>query len=210
MASSAMGTPEEREVRREAPRDATTTGSAYGTAATSGAAARNSVQWGPVWGGLIASFAIFLLLETFAVGVGLVTADNTGASAWTTGVIALIAFFVGGWIAQAVSVVRGPVIGLVNGLMVWALGTALAIGLSLFGLSTLFGAVGTLVGQFFATGHTIGNVASNLPAVSNITSQVQNAGWGSFFTLLLTAIAAAVGGWFGNMTGLLGRSRGAE
>lgn len=203
MASNTMGAPEYRE--REVRREATPAGASFVPGAAAVSPARNSVQWGPIWGGLISTFAIFMLLETFATGIGLVTTSNGGLSAWVTGIVALIAFFVGGWVAQATSVIRGPRAGLLNGLMVWALGIVLAIGLSLFGLSALFGAIGNIVGQFFAAGHTIGSLPT--PAAGAVASNAQAAGWGAFFTLLLTAIVAGIGGWVGDLTGPIGWTR---
>ncbi len=204
MASNAMGAPQhrEREVRREANVPA---GASYVPGAAAVSPARNSVQWGPIWGGLISMFAIFMLLETLATGLGLVTTSNGGLSAWVTGIVALIAFFVGGWVAQATSVIRGPRAGVLNGLMVWALGIVLAIGLSLFGLSALFGAIGNIVGSFFAAGHTLGNLPT--PPAGAVASNAQAAGWGAFFTLLLTAIVAAIGGWVGDLSGPIGWTR---
>lgn len=204
MASSALGTPEGREARREREirRDAapgTGAGAPQVVQATDVIAPRDRVRWGPIWGGIIATFAVFLLLETLAAGIGLVSPSNGGASAWTTGIVALIAFFVGGWVAEATSAVRGAGAGTLNGLMVWALGITLSLLLSLFGLSTLFGALGNVVGQFFAAGHTIalpGGVGT--PSPSTVSSSAQAAGWGAFFTLLLSAIASAVGGWLGS------------
>lgn len=203
MASNAAGAPEYRE--REVRREAVPTGASYVPGAAAVSSARNTVQWGPVWGGLIATFAVFMLLETLATGIGLVTTNNGGLSAWITGIVALIAFFVGGWVAQVTSVVRGPRAGVLNGMMVWALGVVLAIGLSLFGLSALFGAIGNVIGQFFAAGHTIGNVST--PSASAVASGTQAAGWGAFFTLLVTAIVAAIGGWVGDLMGPIGWTR---
>lgn len=202
MASGAAGAPEyqEREVRREV-----TPPPASGAVQTSAAAvtpARNAVQWGPVWAGLIGTFAIFMLLETLAAGIGLVTTNDSGTGAWVTGIVALIAFFVGGWIAQVTSVVRGSQAGILNGLMVWALGTVLFFLLSLFGLSALFGAIGSVVSQFFAVSRTIGNVTTVV-----VATNASAAGWGAFFTLLLTAILAAIGGWVGDRMGPIGWTR---
>lgn len=205
MASGAAGAPEyqEREVRREV-----TPPPAAGAVQTSAAAvtpARNAVQWGPVWAGLIGTFAIFMLLETLAAGIGLVTTNDSGTGAWVTGIVALIAFFVGGWIAQVTSVVRGSQAGILNGLMVWALGTVLFFLLSLFGLSALFGAIGSVVSQFFAVSRTIGNVTTVV-----VATNASAAGWGAFFTLLLTAILAAIGGWVGDRMGPIGWTRSPE
>lgn len=204
MASNAMGAPEyrERDVRREANVPG---GAAYVPASTAVSSARNAVQWGPIWAGLITMFAIYMLLETLATGIGLVTITNGGLSAWITGLVALIAFFVGGWVAQATSVVRGPRAGVLNGLMVWALGTVLVLGLSLFGLSALFGTLGSVVVNFFAAGHTIGNLPT--PSIGVVVSNAQTTGWGAFLTLLLTAIVAAIGGWVGDLAGPIGWTR---
>lgn len=206
MASNAMGAPEYRE--REVRREATPMGAAYvpGTAAVS--PARNAAQWGSIWADLISMFAIFMLLETLATGIGLVSNANGGLSAWITGLVALIAFFVGGWVSGVASVVRGPRAGVLNGLMVWALGTVLVLGLSLFGLSALFGALGSIVGSFFAAGHTIGNLPTLAPGT--VISGARAAAWGAFLTLLLTAIVAAIGGWVGDLTGPVGWTRNPE
>jgi len=146
------------------------------------------IRWGPIWGGLIATFATFLLLETLATGIGLISPTNGAVSAWTSGIVALLAFFVGGWMAEATSAVRGVSEGLVNGLMVWALGITLFVVLSLIGLGALFGAIGSLVGQFFAPGHVV---------VAPTATDTRGAGWGAFFTLLASALAAGLGGWLG-------------
>ncbi len=214
MASNAMGTPEQREARRDRAMaregmSGMRAGAPEVVQTTDVVAPRDRVRWGPIWGGLVATFAAFLLLETLAAGLGLVTPSNGGMSAWTTGIIALVAFFVGGWVAEATSAVRGAGAGALNGLMVWALGITLFLLLSLFGLSTLFGALGNVIGQFFAAGHTIslpGGV--NTPTTSSVANTTQAAAWGAFFTLLISAIAAALGGWLasrGKPIGYVGR-----
>ena len=92
---------------------------------------RDSARWGPVWAGLITALTTFLLLELLATGIGLqdVGADNDGDDL-VSGTIGLIAFFVGGWGAGITSVVRGTGNGLLNGLLVWALGIVLIVVLS--------------------------------------------------------------------------------
>lgn len=167
------------------------------------AAPRNLVSWGPVWAGLLATLLTFLILETLMVGFGIFTptangaTGNTTAAAWVTAIVALIAFFVGGWVSGITSAVRGTSPGIVNGLAVWGLGVAIILLLSLFGLSQLFGALGSIVGQFYRTGTTI-----PLPPItpSGVASTAQAAGWAAFFSLILTGIAAALGGWLATRT----------
>lgn len=175
------------------------------------------VRWGPVWAGLLTALTIFLLLELLAYGLGLLTTTTSnktitasGASPWVSGVLGLIAFFLGGYIAERSSAARGGSPGLLNGFMVWALGTTLILVLSVLGLGSLFGALGNVAGQFIAAG---GNVPSgstvnvNANQVAQIT---QSAALGAFFSLLLSAGAAALGGLLGSpgrAAGFLGSAR---
>jgi hypothetical protein len=175
------------------------------------------VRWGPVWAGLLTALTTFLLLELLAYGLGVLTTttrDGTiaasGASPWVSGVLGLIAFFLGGFIAERSSAARGGSAGLLNGFMVWALGTTLILLLSVLGLGSLFGALGNVAGQFVAAGGnvaTAGSVNVNANQVAQIT---QSAALGAFFSLLLSAAAAALGGMLGSpgrAAGFLGSAR---
>ncbi len=210
MAGNTMDAPQFRErevrepvrgsVRREMPPEAPAMTSPAVAPATAVVPARDRVRWGPIWAGLIATLASFLVLESLALGLGLLTSTTTGggvsaANPWVSGIALLIAFFIGGWVAEATSAVRGAGAGILNGLMVWGLGTTLFLLLSVAGLGTLFGALGNVIGQFLAAnggaGINPGNVNVNGSQVTQIT---QAAGWGAFITLVLTAILAALGG----------------
>src|SRR5690348_11098544 len=73
---------------------------------------RNRVQWGPVWAGLLSSLASFLILSTLAIAIGLqalpIGATNTYVNPTAAGItstvvtiiIALISFFIGGFVAS--------------------------------------------------------------------------------------------------------------
>lgn len=146
-------------------------------------ALRDRVRWGSVWAGLLTTFTSFLLLDLLALGLGLIATTGSiasGASTWIIAIIGLIAFFLGGYVAEWTSAVRGSDAGTLNGYMVWALGTTLILGFSVAGLGVLFGALGTAVHQLVATGGVITSV--------NIVA------WGAFISLLLSAIAAIAGG----------------
>lgn len=169
------------------------------------AATRDSVRWGPVWAGLFTALTVFLVLELLAYGLGLLTTTTSAgvsasdASPWISGVLGLIAFFVGGFIAERSSAARGGGAGLLNGFMVWALGTGLILVLSALGLGSLFGALGSAVGQIA----TPGNV--NPARVSEIS---QSVALGAFFSLVISAIAAALGGLLGSIGTATGEMRG--
>ncbi len=177
----------------------TTTTAMNASPAPAAAAPADSVRWGTIWAGLFTALTVFLVLEMLAAGFGLFnTGANHGPSsltAWITGVIALIAFFVGGLISESASSIRGSSAGVINGFLVWALGITLIIVFSLFGLSQLFGAVGSVIGTYLGAGRTITAPGVNPTQVVSIT---QSAAWGAFATLVLTAICAMLGGWLGS------------
>ncbi len=158
---------------------------------------RDSARWGPIWAGLITAITTFLLLQLLVIGLGLVGIgpNNTGGT-WVSAIVGLIAFFTGGAVAGMTSSVRGAATGLLNGFLVWALGTVLILVLSALGLGQVFGALGSVVGQLV--------LAVNLP--ENIDPQqylnaVRTGALAAFFGLLVSAVASSLGGFLG------GRSR---
>lgn len=171
---------------------------------------QDRVRWGPVWAGLLTALPLFLALELLAYALGLLTTTSTsgsvtasGASPWISGILGLIAFFVGGFIAERSSAARGGGAGLLNGFMVWALGMTLILVLSVLGLGTLFGALGTAIGEVIASGgRLVGTSGANANQVAQMT---QTAALGAFFSMLISAIAAALGGLLGSIGSPIGR-----
>ncbi len=162
-------------------------------------ARRDSVRWGPVWAGLITALTTFLLLQLFAIGIGIVgIGPNETGGAWVSAILGLIAFFLGGLVAGATSAVRGAVPGLINGFLVWALGTVVILLLSSLGLGQVFGALGSVVGQVGVL-QNIQQGGVNAPNVdpAQVASAVRTGAIGAFFGLLLSAIASMVGGLIG-------------
>ena len=163
---------------------------------------RDSARWGPIWAGLITAITTFLLLQLLAIGIGLVGIgpNNTG-SAWVPAIVGLIAFFTGGAVAGMTSAVRGAATGFLNGFLVWALGTVLILVLSALGLGQIFGALGGVVGQLGLFGPGGVNPPNNLPNPNvnpaQIADAVRTGAIGAFFGLLVSAIAAALGGYLG-------------
>ena len=161
---------------------------------------RDRIRWGPIWGGLIATITVFLLLELLMYGFGWLTLDFTGgdapgtSAAWVSTLMALIAFFIGGWVAQATSSVRGSDAGLLNGFMVWALATTLIVLFSTLGLGLAFGPVGSVLNQFNIIGR--GDLRALDPAAIERAFR-QGALWSVLF-LIVSAGAAAAGGWLGD------------
>jgi len=168
--------------------------------------AMERVHWGPIWAGLVTTFTSFLVIEMFCYWVGLLTVHAgangvyTGGSTnpWVSAIVGLIAFFLGGWMAAGSTRVRNSGSGLLNGFLVWALGIVLILAFSALGSGLIFGAAGDAFGQFLSTGMhgTISSGTANLSSGMGITRD--GAGWGLLF-LVLSGIAAAIGGSFGTM-----------
>ena len=178
-------------------------GSSGGSDEDLASARRDSIRWGPIWAGLITALTTFLLLQLLAIGLGLVDIGpgSDGGGGWVPGLIGLIAFFTGGAVAGMTSAIRGPGSGLLNGFMVWALGTVLILLLSALGLGQLFGALGNVAGQV-GPGAVSGAAQSAQGAAPNVNPQeaeqaLQTGAIGAFFGLLLSALASMLGGLLG-------------
>ncbi|HSL76095.1 MAG TPA: hypothetical protein VK867_04055 [Candidatus Limnocylindrales bacterium] len=161
------------------------------------------VRWGPIWAGLVTSLATFLLLSVAAVAAGAL-AVTAGADAEAAGlggaiasaVIALVAFFVGGFMASRTATVMQRGYGAVNGFLVWALGLVLILALAAFGLGSLFGAAGDLFAQY----QQLGSPSPQGVDPQQAAEGVRNSSLGAFVGMLLPAIAATLGGYIGART----------
>ena len=160
-------------------------------------ARRDSARWGPIWAGLLTAITTFLLLQLLALGIGIMGIGNNAGGAWVSAIIGIIAFFTGGAVAGMTSAVRGAATGLLNGFLVWALGTVLILVLSALGLGSIFGALGNVVGQINPA--ALGGAAQNAPDVDpqQAIGAVRNGALGAFFGLLVAALASALGGYLG-------------
>ena len=117
-----------------------------------GADRHDGVRWGPVWAGLLTALTLFLLLELLFYAFGWLDLDPGEREPGTnrglvTGVLALVAFFVGGLIAGATALWKGLFSGLLHGFLVWAVGVVAFIALTFFGASALLGSFGDLTSQ---------------------------------------------------------------
>jgi hypothetical protein len=179
------------------------------------AVARDRVRWGPIWAGLLTTLSLFLLLELLAYAVGLLTLGSgagnfpggaTRNDALVTGIIGLIAFFLGGLLTGATAWVRGAAAGLINGFCLWALGTVLILVLSALGLGAFFGATGNAFNQLLLGGRGV-----NLGALGinpdQFGSAVRNGALWAFILMILSAVAAMIGGWVGSSGGPIGKIR---
>jgi hypothetical protein len=156
-----------------------------------------SLRWGPIWAGLLTAIGAFFLMTLLAISLGLQAApgvpqDEEGAgfvAIIVTSGIALISFFIGGFVSSWSAGLVDQGRSLLNGFLVWSLWLVGVIVLAALGLGSFVGAVGDIFGQ----------VALETPELERqeIVDLLRSGSWQTFLALALTAAAAALGGVVG-------------
>jgi hypothetical protein len=167
---------------------------AVGTPSTgpvSPAAERDQVRWGPVWAGALVALTTYLVMTFLLFALGWLDLGFDGAASTTSrgvvsAAIGIIAFFLGGMLAGAASAWRGAREGILNGVLVWALGVVGIISLALAGGTSLLGPLAEVSGQL-----QVPNAAPDPAAL--IQTARQTAGW-TALALGVYVAAAALGG----------------
>jgi hypothetical protein len=157
---------------------------------------RSHVQWGGVFAGTLCALTFYVLASLFGMAIDVLnvfsgsSATNQygwGAGIWTVGTV-IVAFLIGGFVAEKVVGVRGEGNGWINGIIVFVLSLALIIAVSaLGGGASLFGALGTNFTD-------IHNVAMRSAAAANTTANVHQGLWWSFIAVAAGVIFGAIGG----------------
>lgn len=118
---------------------------------------RRSPAWGAIFAGAVAGLGTHILLMMLLTAIGMgaaspATDDNPVATfgvgtaiAWT--VSALLALFVGGWVAGRCAARVHSVSGTVHGFLVWCVGTIAALLLVSSGAGALIGGAARVVGE---------------------------------------------------------------
>ncbi|MEZ0266637.1 MAG: hypothetical protein ACAI43_18055, partial [Phycisphaerae bacterium] len=100
----------------------TTVGSPNVNVAAVAASPTDRVRWGPIIAGLFAALSTLAVLGVLGIAVGASAYDpgdsarnfGIGAGIWGA-VSALLAFFIGGWLAARAAAVKGTSNGVLNG-----------------------------------------------------------------------------------------------
>jgi len=156
------------------------------------------VRWGPIWAGLLLALSIQLVLGSIGLAVILTVYDPTAAnfaqrtaatlSIWSA-VAALIALFVGGYVAGRMAAVLGFRNGLVQGSMVWALAVVIGMILGIAGVGGVLSMI------------TLGNIMQALQLGGQEARRVASIAAGSAWWFVIGAViawaAAAAGGVLG-------------
>jgi hypothetical protein len=168
---------------------------------------RDRVRWGPIWAGVAAVLTVFVVLQLLFFALGWLDLGFNGGSgssttaAIVTGVLALIAFFVGGLLAGASTMWRGAGDGLLHGVLVWALSVLGILALALLGGSALLGPLAQLASSApdaaQAAGQAAGQAAQTVDPAQALDTARRTAG-GTALGLGLAVAAAAIGGSVGS------------
>ncbi len=163
--------------------------------------AKTIVRWGPIWVGFIVALGINLVLYVLTMAIALSSASPTAANAREvmqgagigTAISSLIALFVGGFLAGRLGIQQGLRNGIMQGTVVWAL---FVIAMMLFSLFGLGGAMGTLAGV--TDGRAMaGGTGMTTADTARMLSTAAKSMWWLFGGLLVSWLAAALGGWLG-------------
>ena len=162
---------------------------------------RDAVRWGPIFAGFLTALGTFVLLSLLLLGLGasavrVGSADAEDAARGigaATAIAGLVAFLFGGFIAARTAAIRETWASVLNGFLVWGLGLLLILLLSAFGIGQLFGEAGTLITRF----GTLGDLPDGADP-AEVARAIRDAAIPAFLSLLLPAVAAALGGFIGS------------
>jgi hypothetical protein len=183
---------------------------------------KNRVQWGPIVAGTLTALVTLLVLAVLGLAVGASAFEpgtdrtdwGTAAGIWGA-ISALIAFFLGGWVAARTAAVAGSFAGLMNGFMVGAATLLVLLWLTTTGLTNLLGFAANSVADIAAVAtEVIGEEATELtdevdveeaveeaeaaaPSAESVYDRVRDGAWGTLIVLLLSLATATLGGWLG-------------
>jgi hypothetical protein len=171
--------------------------------ATAAPADLQQLKWGPIWAGVLTALGVFFLLSLLAIATGLQAApgadeDDLGIVAIiATSAIALVSFFLGGFVSSWSAGLADPGRALLNGFLVWTLWLAMVILLAALGFGAILGAMAQLFGDVTVSGPDVD------PA--ELVDILRSSAWQTLLALGLTALAATLGGAVGARPELRGR-----
>ena len=183
---------------------------------------KNRVQWGPIVAGTLTALVTLLLLSVLGLALGASAFEpgtdradwGTAAGIWGA-VSALIAFFLGGWVAAKSAAVAGSFAGIMNGLMVGAATLLIILWLTTTGLTNLLGfAANSVTDIATVASDVIGDeatdvtdeadvdeateeVAAAAPSSEAVYDRVRDGAWGTLVVLLISLASSTLGGWLG-------------
>lgn len=176
---------------------------------------KNRVQVGPIIAGILTAIAIMIILTVLGLAVGssaleprdLGQAVGTGAAIWGI-VSAIIAFFVGGWVAAKTAAVAGTGSGMINGFMVGAAILAIVLWLTGTGVASILGSISSNIADITNLAKSQGVSVQQAQQQAQqqvqqvdpqtVFNSVKDSAWWTLAGIIVPLIAAAVGGWVGH------------
>jgi len=180
---------------------------------------RDRVRWGPILAGLATALTSLLFFSLLGLAFGL-TVVNAGTAAAEGGapqgtgttsaiwaaVSALLAFFLGGWVAGKTGAIFDRGWGAMNGALVFLVAVPVTLLLASLGLGSVLGALGGFAGALNADPGTAQNAASQAGEaarnvqpidVARAAETARNAAWGALLGMVLGLGASTLGGMLG-------------
>jgi cation transport ATPase len=154
------------------------------------------IRWGAVWTGVLTTLSIYIVLQLLLFALGWLDLGINGAGGSTraivSGVLALIAFFLGGAAAGASALWHRANDGMVNGVVTWAVTVIALLGIALVGGGALVGSLADTATQFIDL-----RAAGAGVDLTEATRNAQQTAGATALGLGLSMIAAALGGSIG-------------
>jgi hypothetical protein len=155
------------------------------------------IRWGSVWTGALTTLSVFIVLQLlfFALGwldLGFNENADSSLRAIVSGVLALIAFFLGGAATGASALWHRANDGMVNGVVTWAVTVMAVLALALIGGGALLGSLADVATQFV----NLRNAGAGVDVATATETARKTAGWAAL-GLGLTMLASALGGSIG-------------
>lgn len=163
---------------------------------TTGDVRHDRIRWSAVWTGALVTVTLYVVLQVLFFALGWLDlgfdGNNSGtAAAVVSGVLALIAFFLGGMATGASALWKRANDGMVNGVVTW---TVTVLGLLLLAVIGGGALAGSLADVAVQSG--VQNQAAGVDPAAVTAAARQSAGW-SALALGLSVVAAALGGSIG-------------
>ena len=151
---------------------------------------RDRIRWGPVWAGIVTAVGSYLFLQLALVATGIVElGDSAGDDAITSGIAALIAFFIGGVTTGATAMWQGADDGVLHGVVMWFAALVSIIVFSAVGSGLALGS--------FDTADIFDEFSLDEVDVDQANDDAQDAAGKALLALSLGLAAAAAGGALG-------------
>ena len=175
---------------------------------------RDRVRWGPIVAGVFTALTTLLVMTILGLAIGLTAfePDDTGARTVSTaaaiwGIItAVLAFFLGGWVAGRNALGSATENGAINGFLVGAATIVVMLWMIGAGLGNLMGLAGANIDEISQltadepvttlTGEEVTDAV--VPTAQENYDDARNSAWGTLAGLVVALAAAAAGGALGH------------